>query len=49
MNARARRKYGYRGRPATPQEIRDRQAKVGRRRNKTKAARVARAIARSRG
>jgi hypothetical protein len=49
MNARARQKYGRRGRPATPQEQRDRQFKVQRRRQKTRTKRVERAIARSQG
>jgi hypothetical protein len=49
MNDRARRKYGYRGRPATPQEIRDHDFKVKRRRQKTRTKRQARSTARRQG
>jgi hypothetical protein len=49
VNARARRKYGSRGRPPTRKEAQDHEFKVKRRREKTRTKRVARAIARSQG
>lgn len=49
MNALTRRKYGARGRPPTRKEAQANEFKVKRRREKTRAKRVARAIARSQG